>query len=346
MASDPPPWVHRDHTGDLLRELRTATLEEVPTGCSADPATLRLLTIFAEADLSFQAQVVYYDKYVPTVVVIPGPRRPGAPTLPQAMRVLLSDADRQQAHRLQNTMSITPAGRPPTEAFGHSAVDVNWELAKIIAGRIDAYKRVIEDSADVAKLSASLSVSFVSTLLNVASLALTVQGVDSPTAHMLVSCPAFILGAATTSLSAPLGIGVIGLISTLESYADCMQNMLKFSTQIKKTLADQSLARQLAETLARGSHSNHFSREGDRMDFFDGWNKTDSVKTSDITKHDIEVRSADDGRFRAWIERFERPAPDGGVERCMRAGFENDRGSFEVEHCVNEGTGETRDVLP
>jgi hypothetical protein len=160
-----------------------------------------------------------------------------------------------------------------------------------------------------------------------------------------VACPAFALGVAAgpiEGLSAPLGVGAIGLIATAQAGVQCYTNLMHLVGQLRPPLEQASRDKQLADVMNRekaGGEATNFDRQGDRI----------TIRDRDGTERDV-VRTGDTGgdSFPA-NERDSSPRWDcdfgarvnnrGHVETFMRCRSANGGKDRSVEHIVDTEEG-------
>lgn len=342
FASDrpPPSWVRRDHTRELLNQLREATCDLLPPATVDGNKTKRLATMLYQAGIKLEFRTAYFNRFVEVYIAIPTLMGPNDHPLPDSMYVLLSETELRQSRSLRDQYSVSDAAAAPTDAFSRKARQVEWSLVQLIVGRIDNYRGILEAGLNRGRLAASFAVGFVSTQLSLAGMALDSTGVESPVARMLTSCPAFLLGAATTSLSAPLGLGLIGLVGTLESFVECYQSLEKLAHTVQTPLARESNVKQVAAASAnaRARPSNYYEVIGDKLHTFQDRTPRDSSSITDPSKSEIRLNYHDGCSGKG---EFSDRVSDGRRDRCCRFeyfGRENQRSG--IEHSYKPDTGE------
>ena len=334
MSGGSPAWLRHDYTGDIIDAMAHTTCESLPTA-NPSPDALRIINILNEAGLCFRGRWASFDRHVPVATVIISDQQSGE-SIPSELSRTLSQNDHLKADVLRNTLITTSRSRPAQNEMKTDGEAVNWQLAQIIASRLDMYRSILGAGEDVGALSRALAVSFVSTLLGIADASLSASGNSSPLAHVFVGCPAFVISAAATDLGAPLGIGVIALIGTLENWNECYSNLRPALTQLKSLLysrlANESHARQLADLIntSRSRGATYYDRNGSQIDFKTAPNTTvDRVDTTDVTHSQIDVSAQ--GERCGVARQSETGRAEGGSDRTMS--YDRcERNSDGVEH--------------
>lgn len=264
--NDPPPnWITRDHTLALIRTMNGATIDKLPEGIDNDTDRLRILSILDEAKIEFTYYVTYYNGYVPVIVFAPQLKKDlNAPSdLPDSFRVPLSDDDRMQAAILRDRFQIHPITAGPTQAWENNAKRAEWDVVSSIASRLGVYVSIISNHKDITKLSKSLTLSFISTILGAANAGLDASGNNDSFLKMIITCPAFIIGAATTDLTLPLGIGIIALVGTAQLYEQCAESVNpEVQAALKKALDIQTRLKLTTRVLSYNRPVNSYEYRG------------------------------------------------------------------------------------
>lgn len=340
FEDDPDTWIIEDYTAELLKQLKTATYDTLPGDVSDNKQPSKFLNILYQAGFEFQSHIAYYDMYVPVAVVVPTPRRKSTPKLPPHLITPLSPDEQVAVKSLKNKLNVTDAGQITAAAFGQNAETVNWDLAQIIAGRLDFYwnitKEILENGPELTKIPNSWALNFSGTFLGVAEMSLKSSGVNSPWANVLVSCPAGIVGTLGTTLSAPLGIGVIGLISTLQSFAVCMENMVKLSAKLRKPQEEILLTKLPADNL-NNTKGNNFKTSDEDLFFYSGEDSTDIAKSpgwGGPSGDFVKPNSGAAGDFKCWREK--------GAWRCDVRVRDTVGNHERIQSEVNTTTGQEK----
>jgi len=306
--------------------MQSATIDRLPEGDVDFDKANRLLTIFDEAKVEFRYIIGYYNRYVPVIILAPMQRK-GPSTLPDKFKVALSEADKQQACVMEDRFKLSPAAELPARAYELSSKQANWDVLQVIIGRVANYKDIIMANGDITAISKSFTLGLTSTLIGAGDLWMQSSGNKDATLKMLLKCSGFILSALGTDLALPLGLGYLGLVSTIELFAECRDSINPGVAAFLKSEYDLETRKKLsARTLSKDRELHGYEYRDSNLMLDRGNGVVDNNHLGDIRSRDFSV-NGDNHRGNITVEHT--IGQDGRECYSYRGDFRNRDGNWE-----------------
>ncbi len=279
-----PGFVKKDPTKRLISELRSAEYTSLPLESRDASYSLHALNVFYRASLEAHANITFYDRYAPIVTITPVRGNTSVDDLPPEMRVKLSDSEAKLADHLREASNSEFA-----EYYGAltaNSIKLVPDEVQVFLGRVGTHWEIARiDPLDIARAAKSITTGFVGLSLDLGVYTLQdAKSRNSVITRTVLSCSAFVLTASTTSLSAPIGIGLIGMISTVSTMVECADNLRHLTSMLSSELETRSKERRIAEA-SSGNDKADLEVRGPHFELTKNGKPVDSFTSTD-TKQD------------------------------------------------------------